>query len=103
MCVCAVCVLCLLCVVCSVCVCVLCVCVCVCDAISSGVVVADQANLPSGDDALLPGDVIHSINNQAITSLAGLKGVLETLQLYDPVVVQVERRGELRYVAFELE
>jgi serine protease Do len=71
--------------------------------IDSGVVVANRANLLYDQDALLPGDVIHFINSTPIKSLDDLREITGTLSAYDPVVVQVERFGEFRYVAFEME
>ena len=54
-------------------------------------------------DAFTPGDVIHFVNGMPVESLADLRRISETLRTYDAVVVQVERFGSFRYVAFEME
>ncbi|RMF57760.1 MAG: PDZ domain-containing protein [Calditrichaeota bacterium] len=71
--------------------------------IKSGVVVANRANLYYEEDELQPGDVIHAINNQTVGTLAELKAAVEKLNVYDPVVLQVERRGKFHFIAFEME
>ncbi len=72
--------------------------------IPSGVIVA--ARTPSS--ALLgegpePGDVIHSLNAQPVKDIAGLKQLLREVHSGDPVVLQVERDGELSYLVMEYE
>ena len=52
---------------------------------------------------LRAGDLIHTLNRTPIESLAQLKSVLAQLKLGDPVVVRIERQGQLQYLAFELE
>jgi len=71
--------------------------------VKTGVVVANRANLLYEQDELLPGDVIHFINNQKINSLEDLKAFVGNLAAYDAVVVQVERRGQFKYISFEME
>jgi S1-C subfamily serine protease len=51
----------------------------------------------------LPGDVIYAINGQEISSLASLRARLAELQTGDPVVVQVQRQENLRFITFEIE
>lgn len=46
------------------------------------------------------GDVIYAVNLQAVTSLERLHEVLEPLRFGEPIVVQIERRGRLQYLAF---
>jgi serine protease Do len=71
---------------------------------SAGVVVAGRAaDAPFGDTGLLPGDVIYAINEVAVSGVEDLRRELGTLQVYGPVVLQVERDGRLQFVAFELE
>jgi serine protease Do len=50
-----------------------------------------------------PGDVIYSVNNTPITSLTGLRSELSKYKSGDAIAVQVERRRQLRYIAFELD
>ncbi|MCH8874244.1 trypsin-like peptidase domain-containing protein [candidate division KSB1 bacterium] len=71
--------------------------------VKTGVVVANRANLLYEQDELLPGDVIHFINNQEIHSLEDLKAFVGNLAAFDAVVVQVERRGQFKYISFEME
>ena len=71
--------------------------------VKTGVVVANRANLLYEQDELLPGDVIHFINNQEINSLEDLKAFVDNLAAFDAVVVQVERRGQFKYISFEVE
>lgn len=71
--------------------------------VKSGVVVANRSNLYYEQDQFMPGDVIHAINSQQVTSLTDLKAIVSKLQPYDPVVAQVERLGAMRYVVFEVE
>ena len=71
----------------------------------SGVVVAARAsnNFSYDQEWFQPGDVIHAINKQSVRDLAELRTVLDGFGTYDAIAVQVERRGQLRYIAFELE
>jgi serine protease Do len=70
----------------------------------TGVVVAAGAmNSTYSTGGFQPGDVIHSINGQLVRNLAGLAEVLVDLKTYDPVVVHIERKGQLMFVAFEVE
>ncbi len=71
--------------------------------IKSGAVIANRTNLFYEGDQFQPGDVIHSLNNQAVTSVADLKDIVSGLRTYDAVVAQIERLGEFMYVSFELE
>jgi len=52
---------------------------------------------------LVVGDVIRSINAISITSVAQLRATLDTFQLGDAIALQVERKGKLMYVAFEMD
>lgn len=70
----------------------------------SGVVVAARSpDATYGRVALAPGDVIHALNGEPITSLAQLRKAIESIGVGQPVVLQVERRGRLEYMAFEIE
>lgn len=72
--------------------------------IGTGVVVAVRAPDASyGQVELIPGDVIHAINGEPITSLDQLRRRVSQFQVGAPVVLQVERRGQLRFMAFEME
>jgi S1-C subfamily serine protease len=43
------------------------------------------------------------LNERVAACLGNLRTLLETLRIGDPVMVQVQRRGELMYLAFTLE
>ena len=51
----------------------------------------------------MPGDVIHSVNREPITGLDQLRTVLGRIGVGEPVVLQLERRGQLQFMAFEME
>ena len=69
-----------------------------------GVVVAARAAGAEGLEVdLRPGDVIYAINNEPTSTVASLTTALGQLKTGDAVVLQVERDGQLMYVAFEME
>ncbi len=71
---------------------------------SSGVLVAARApDAVYGAGALAPGDVVFALNDRPITSLAQLRAVIAAVQVGEPVVLHIERRGQLLYMAFEME
>jgi serine protease Do len=71
----------------------------------AGVVVASASAtvLDSDNGGLAPGDVIHAANGQWISDLAALRGVVDSTKPGAPLVLQIERRGVLMYLAFTLE
>jgi serine protease Do len=70
----------------------------------AGVLVAAAApDAPAWRDPLLPGDVIYTLNQEPVPTLARLRELLAARPAGRPVVLHVERAGELRYLAFELE
>jgi serine protease Do len=73
--------------------------------VDAGVLVASTVSgaLSTRDDRLEPGDVIWAVNRAAITTLAELRRVLDSARAGDAIVLHLERRGELRYLAFEVE
>jgi serine protease Do len=66
-------------------------------------VAARSAHSAYWQEAFLPGDVIYAINGKAITSLSGLRATLADLKTGDPMAVQVQRGGTLRFIALELD
>jgi serine protease Do len=58
--------------------------------------------LPSADP-LAAGDVIFSINGDGVGSRERLRAAIQGVPAGGAIVLQVERAGELRYVAFEKE
>lgn len=71
----------------------------------SGVVVASASAdaLDSDNGGLAPGDVIHAVNGQWISDLPALRSAIDSVKPGAPVVLQVERRGALLYLAFTVE
>jgi serine protease Do len=72
--------------------------------IPSGVLVVGRAaNLILADSGLQAGDIMHRLNMISIDSVDGLRAVTLALKPGDPIVLQVERGGELMYLSFEME
>ncbi len=71
---------------------------------SSGVVVAALvADGPYWKVLFQPGDAIYAVNGTAVHSLRDLRAALVALDQGEPVVVQLERRGRMLFIPFELE
>jgi len=69
-----------------------------------GIVVAARAAGAEGLEVdLHPGDVIYAINNEPTATVASLTTALGQMKSGDAAVLQVERDGQLMYVAFEME
>ena len=56
--------------------------------------------LDTRDGELRAGDVIHVVNRQPVAGMADLRAALAALKTGEPVVLHVERGGELLYVTF---
>lgn len=70
--------------------------------IPTGVIVAARAwDARAAAVSLSTGDVIHRVNSTPITDLATLRHSLAGLASHAPVVLQVERGGQLMFVTFE--
>jgi serine protease Do len=65
------------------------------------VVAAGKADAPFEGEALEPGDVIYTLNGEPVLTVEALRSRLRGLESADPVVLQVERDGELLYVVVE--
>jgi len=70
---------------------------------SSGVLVVARLGTTDAEPELKAGDVIRSVNAAPITSVAQLRAMIETFQPGDAIALQVERKGKLMYVAFEMD
>ena len=70
---------------------------------SGVVVVAEAASALPIDVELKRGDIIGAINRTQVESLEQLRTALRALKSGDPVVLQIERDGNLRYLAFEMQ
>jgi serine protease Do len=57
----------------------------------------------SGEGGLAPGDIVHGVNRTDVTTLTQLRSLLDQSEPGDPVVLHVERRGELLYLPFAVE
>ena len=67
-----------------------------------GVVVAARAeSVASQDVALLPGDVIHAMNDEIVASVEGFRESIDKLKPGDAVALEVERPGRTLILAFE--
>ncbi len=66
-------------------------------------VAAMSADAPSSEQALQAGDVIVSFNGAPVTNLADLRSAVGRLATRAAVVLQVQRLGQLMFVALEVE
>ncbi len=71
--------------------------------IPTGVLVVAKAAGTMVDSGLEPGDIIHTVGNTQVNSLADLRKAIEAPKPGDPVALQIERSGDLQYLAFELD
>src|SRR6185295_7666074 len=71
----------------------------------AGVVVASASAgaLDTDNGGLQPGDVIHAVNGEWISDLAALRQAVDSVKAGAPIVLQLERRGALMYLAFTAE
>jgi S1-C subfamily serine protease len=67
------------------------------------VVAAVGGESPYSGEALKPGDVIYAVNTEPVSSVAALRMALDARKDSDPVVLQVERDGQLAYLTLEIE
>jgi serine protease Do len=68
-----------------------------------GVIVVARAAGSQSDVPLQPRDIIRSLNSRQVTTLAGLRELLQAVKPGTPVTLQVQREGHLVYVSFMLE
>jgi serine protease Do len=69
----------------------------------TGVVVIAQSASNANDTGVQPGDIIRAINRAPLQSVSQLQATVRQLKSGDPVVLQIERGGQLQYVAFEMD
>ena len=67
------------------------------------VVAARSADSPALDHALEPGDIIVSLNGAPVKALADLRSAVGRLPGRSAVVLQIQRYGQLMFIALELE
>jgi serine protease Do len=69
----------------------------------TGVVMVTRIQSPSAvDTGLQAGDVVHSVNNDLVFDIDGLRAAMGKLKTGDAVALLVERGEQLLYVAFEV-
>lgn len=68
-----------------------------------GVLVVARLRESDTQAELAAGDVICSVNSVPITSVVQLRATIESFKPGDAIALQVERKGKLRYVAFEMD
>jgi S1-C subfamily serine protease len=73
--------------------------------VRAGVVVASTVagSIDAREGGLAAGDVVFGVNGLPVTSVAELRTAIEAFKEGDAIVLQLERRGELMYLAFALE
>jgi serine protease Do len=64
-------------------------------------VVARAAGAPRVDTGLQSGDVIQSLNGEPVRSLVELRAALRSTADGDPIVLHINRRGSMRFLAFD--
>jgi serine protease Do len=71
----------------------------------TGVIVVGRTKDDSGaaDAGLQTGDAIHAMNGQPMRSVEQLRSGLDALTRRSPVVLEIERRGQRVFLAFEIE
>ena len=52
---------------------------------------------------LQPGDIIHAVNNVPVALLSAFREMIDSFHRGDAVVLQIERDGRFRFIAFEME
>ncbi|MCO5349377.1 MAG: PDZ domain-containing protein [Bryobacteraceae bacterium] len=66
------------------------------------VVAARSADGPILEDGFQAGDVIYALNREATPTVARLRALLRKVKSGEPLALQIERGGRLRFIAFEL-
>ena len=69
----------------------------------SGVLVVARMRGSDTQAELATGDMIRSVNSVPITSVAQLRATIGSFKPGDAIALQVERKGKLMYVAFEMD
>ena len=64
----------------------------------AGVVVAAASGEAAASDPFKPGDVIYAVNGSTVAGISALRAALDAIPSGDPIVLQVQRGAELRFV-----
>ena len=70
---------------------------------SGVVVVAQLSGSNAMDTGLETGDIIRAVDRTKLQTMSQFETLVHNLRSGDPVVLQVERKGKLQYLAFEME
>jgi serine protease Do len=70
---------------------------------AGAVVAASSLTSLRSEELFRPGDIIYAVNGTPVSGMEGLRKLVAGLRPGAPVAVQVERDGQLHYVAFEVE
>jgi S1-C subfamily serine protease len=74
------------------------------DSNDPGVVVIAQGAASNGvDRGVQSGGIIRAVNRSPLTSVFQLQATIHQLKAGDPVVLQIERGGQLEFLAFEMD
>jgi serine protease Do len=68
-----------------------------------GVLVVARASGEGGEESLQPGDVIYFVNGVSVRGLVELREAVARVPALGAIVLQVERKGQLTYLAVEAE
>jgi len=68
-----------------------------------GIIVVARTAGATSEVPLQPRDVIRSLNNQATTSVRGLRDMLQAVKPGTPLTLQIQREGRLMYISFTLD
>jgi len=68
-----------------------------------GVIVVGRAATPGGVVPLQAYDIIRSVNNRRVATLAALQESVASLRPGTPVTLQIQREGKLMYLSFTIE
>jgi len=69
----------------------------------SGIVVVALIAGANADTGLQTGDIIHAIDGTPLQSTSQFQAAVRDIRSGDPVVLQIERTGNLQYLAFEMD
>jgi len=65
-------------------------------------VAARVAGMPGSEEALAPGDLIISLNGKEIPNVQTLREILGKMPAGSPVVLQIQREDQLRFIVLDL-
>ena len=68
-----------------------------------GIIVVARASGSTSDVPLAPRDVIRSVNNRRVPTLAALRESVRSVAPGSPMTLQIQREGKLMYVSFTFE